>query len=201
MNRFFWLLIALSFCNIVSANQFADIYKEHKQELQNLDVAHAPFIITFSATPGMGKTTVAKQLESELFALRISSDTARALLTKHSLKPSETLRDYLQYMLKQLEQTSPNHLIILDMSVDREYKLIADAAQKQNIPLFVIRLDVTKEEAASRILKSKPKPDAYLKHLDKWFKDYQAFNPSNISFTLTQDNFPALLKTLQENTN
>lgn len=196
MSRFFWLLIALCFCNVAYAHQFDEVYKEHQNELQYLDVAHAPFIITFSATPGMGKTTVAKKLETCLQAVRISSDTARVLLAKHGLK-SASLSDYLMYLLKELEQTSPNHLIILDMSVDREYKLIADTAQKQHIPLFVIRLDVTKEEAAIRILKSKPNPDAYLKHLDKWFQDYQAFNPNNSNFTLTSDNFPALLQKIK----
>ncbi|MCE5294112.1 MAG: ATP-binding protein [Chlamydiales bacterium] len=183
----------------MSANQFDEVYKEHKYELQHLDVAHKPYIITFSATPGMGKTTVAIKLEATLKAIRISSDTARTLLAKHGFKLA-SLSDYLLYVLKQLEQTSPNHLIILDISVDREYKLIADEAQKQHIPLFIIRLDVTKEEAAARILQSKPNPEAYLKHLDKWFQDYQSFNPNNVSFTLTQNNLPALIKTLQENT-
>lgn len=194
-----FLLVCLSFLipSVMLNSQgtetkYEAIFKEHLTSLQNVNVANKPFVIAFSGVPGMGKTDVAKQLESSLSAIRLSSDTARQLLIKHGIKPYEknpqteqpNLAMYLGYCIEQLSKQSPNHLIILDMSIDREYPLIATLAQKHHYKLFVIRLVVPRDIVEQRIRSREKNPESYLKHLDKWFRDYNAFDEKNVNFFL-----------------
>lgn len=193
--RLFFLLLCLAQCSIEALEQnkqFSEIFKEHSGLLKNLHVAQSPFIISFSATPGMGKSEVAKRLETSLQAIRLSSDTARRLLVQHGLKPNyidpetgqSTLMSYLGYSVEQLQKTSPNHLFILDMSIDRQYPLIASATAKNGWKLFVIRLVVPRASVEKRICDRESNPEAYLKHMDTWYRDYNAFNPQHVDFVL-----------------
>jgi len=80
---FFFLICS----KLVSANNLSEFvglesdrfFSEYVQTLKNLDVENHPLIISFSATPGMGKTTLAKILEEKFQAIRISSDDVRKL--------------------------------------------------------------------------------------------------------------------------
>ncbi len=172
--------------------KFSEIFREHVSSFQNLDVAHSPFVIVFSATPGMGKSEVAKRLETSLKAVRLSSDTARRLLVKHGLKPNQVdaekgqsiLMCYMGYCVQQLLAASPNHLFILDMSIDREYPLLSSHATKNGWRIFVIQLAVSRTIAEERIRAREVDPEAYLKHMDRWFKDYNAFDQKNVNFVL-----------------
>jgi predicted kinase len=157
------------------------VFAEHVLMLNHLEVPHSPKVITFSATPGMGKTVIAKKLETALQAIRLSSDDARKLLRKHN---ETDLSAYLGYVVQELNKRSPNHLIILDMSIDREYNNLETIAAKEGYKLFIIRLNVPRQIAEERIKSREPNPEAYLKHMDKWYQDYLAFPQSKANFIL-----------------
>ena len=190
--KHFILLCLLQFGLYAESNQFLPVFEEHVTSLHHLEVAHPPSAIAFSATPGMGKTTIANELEKRLQGVRLSSDTARKLLRKHGINPNAidpTTKQtafiaYMAYFLQEHVKRSVNHLIIFDMSVDRQYSLLA--AHSKN--LFVIRLVVPRPVVEERIRKREDTPDAYLKHMDKWFSDYDAFDEKRVNFFFDNTN-------------
>jgi predicted kinase len=192
ITTFLCLLISYLSCPLEAETDFSEIFKEQSTSLQNLEVAHEPFVIAFSGVPGMGKTEVAKALESSLKAIRLSSDSSRQILIKHGIKPYEknpqtqqtNLEAYMGYCLELLSKQSANHRIILDMSIDREYPLVSSLAQKHGYKLFIIRLVVPRTIVEQRIRAREVNPESYLKHLDKWYQDYNAFDQKNVNFFL-----------------
>lgn len=167
---------------------YEKIFKEHCHLLKNFEKENKPGLILFSGTPGMGKTWLAKKLESQLLALRISSDEIRGLLRNHNFNPDKRdpstklrkLDTYLRYCLIQLETLSPNKLYILDMSIDRTYENILAMTHEKHIPFFIIRLILPREEVEKR-LKDKEinQGGTYLPHLNGWFESYEAFGLKN----------------------
>jgi predicted kinase len=168
---------------------YEKVFKQQYHAFKNLHKKNLPGIIGFSGTPGMGKTRLAKHLETRLEGIRISSDEIRQLLRHHHLNPDKRdvvtgLREidcYLHYCLARLELLSANKLYILDMSLDRTFQNVQGIASQNHTPLFVIRLLVTEENVEKRLkMRESLQGGSYLRNMKKWFKDYEAFGESFI---------------------
>lgn len=167
---------------------FEKIFEEHCHILKHLEKTHPKMIIMFSGTPGMGKTTVAKRLEEQFQALRISRDDIRNILRKFELSLG-IVEEYLPWVMQKLSLVSPNHFIILDCSIDRTYPQCMELAKKHLFETFLIRMHVDKDCAIERI-KARQRQDekALLANFDKLWQDYQLFGQSTQSDYIFDNN-------------
>jgi predicted kinase len=156
------------------------IFKEHCLQLKNTDIKQPPFFITFSGTPGMGKTFLAKQLEDKYKAVRIRTDDIRRLVesnlsNQRKQKDYENvLEEYLKYFFKHYKLA--NKRFILDASIDRRYKTLFPKLKAKNIKFVVIRLKVPRDLIAKRFTEREgDKANWYIKKLDAWLSDYDNF--------------------------
>lgn len=182
----FFFITAFSSDNFTKEKIFDQIFTEHVKSIKNLELENSPLIISFSATPGMGKTTLSKILEEKLSAVRISSDEARILFKKNGrvlekegfVLNARLLEEYFSYLIYRLQDVSKNYLLILDMNLSAfNYKKLIGLTNKFEIPLFLIRLELSKEEAINRIsLREMENKESYLKFMDKWYNDYLDFD-------------------------
>ena len=100
------------------------------------------------------------------------------------------LEMYLIYLMNNLK-IFPNQLIILDSSIDRKYKQVKDWADKNNFSMFLIALEISQKEAASRIqTRNTEGAQAYLDNLNKWISDNNTFRSNNpVNFVIKNRSF------------
>lgn len=164
--------------------QFRTLYEKHLSLLKNLDIENNKLIISFSAVPGSGKTTIAKQLEERYNGVRINTDylreSIRELFKTTRKETEEILKKYLVYFADKYNFS--NGLIILDASVDRDYEQIKALGKINGFNLFVIKITVSKENLIKRI-KERNKEDAqeFLDRLDEWIEYNENFNKSDFA--------------------
>ncbi len=191
-------IIFLAYCNLNSPDSnnqnrlLGTIIEQHINSLQNLDKVNPRCFIFFSATPGMGKTMIAKKLELELKAIRVTLDDGRIFLRQNSLYPIfgsdiDTMIYYLNRLLLQLKKTSKNHLIIIDDTVDSMYEYMCSIAKKFNSRTFLIKLDVSKKTAIERIKSREVNPKGYLNNIDHWYDEYLKFDQKYVDYVLDNE--------------
>jgi len=185
------ILLTFLFTLLTSANLnafesdaalFESLYQQHLQLLHNTQIKQDPFVITFSAVPGMGKTFVAQQLQEHYNAVLISTNDVRSLIADLALGDRKYAEILLKrYMLFLWERyNEPNRRIILDASVDRIYWVLFPFFEKMKMPFVIIRLQTPPELVIDRIVHSQgDQAQNYLKFLDTWFKDYQDFGQAH----------------------
>ncbi len=177
-------------------SDFVKLFYIHQQKLNNLKKSNRPMLICFSGTPGMGKTTISEKLESHYSALVISSDQNRSLIKKHSSEKKKYSKeddsDYFYFLINNLPKT--NGMIVLDMSIDRTYKELLPWASKNKLPVFIIQLELSKDEAINRIKsRNRPSDPNSLKNIDSTFEDYKRFHENvGIDFYLDNSGVPNL---------
>lgn len=191
-NYNFLLLLLLYGTHIFCAIQeeaLAALFKQHCTLLKNTDIQQAPFVITFSGTPGMGKSFIAKLIEERCCAVRVSTDEIRSLLASLDIKPADydqALFSYFTYFMQ--HYTLPNKRIIVDASIDRKYKQVFAYLKKNKVNYLVVRLEVPRELIIERIKQREGiKAEFYYKNLDGWLKDYEEFGKKNVA-DITFDN-------------
>ena len=125
----------------------------------------------------------AKILEKKYQAVRFCSDELRSLIPRIIKEAStfavseELLRDYLPYFMQHYDH--PNRLIILDASIDRRYIALFPFLELKNIPYLVIRVVAPRELVIARLEQREgDKSQNFLKHLSKWYADYETFGKS-----------------------
>lgn len=145
------------------------IYDRHLKTLSYLDESNPKIIVLFSGTPGMGKTEIAKKLEEQLHGIRISSDEVRYIMKKDKIKDEKLLNDYLLWSLKRLSKDTPNHLFIMDRSIDRTYDHYVNFAKNFGYELFLVRINVDKNVVEERIKQRGANVNTLLYRLnDRW---------------------------------
>lgn len=163
--------------SVLDENTLEKIFKEHCSELKNTDIKLDPFVISFSGTPGMGKSFIAKKLEDIYKAVRISTDELRNLLESYFIDKKNresVVEEYLSYFLQNYKL--PNKFIILDASIDRRYKQLFPYLKTKKIKFVVIRLQVPKDTIIERIKeRDSSRAEWFLKNLDHWLQDYLEF--------------------------
>lgn len=168
-------------------HRFEPVLHDQLELLNHLDTPQPRLVIAFSGVPGMGKTTLAKGLEEKLAGLRLSSATARQLLSEHHIDPqaidSSGLRQidqYMAYLQRRLDQLSPNHLLIIDASLDRTYKRLLSEAHAKGYQTLVVRLMAPRPVVEARIQGVKSGSEKHLSNLDDWYKQYEAFGDTGL---------------------
>lgn len=157
-----------------------DIYNIHIKKLSNLNEENPKMFLFMSGVPGSGKTYLAKQLEKDLKAIRVSNREAYHII-KDDLKIAlddyhEIIHEYREYLLDKLKNYA-NGLIIIDASIDREYWNLSKWADDNGYKCFVIKMDVTREEAGRRLKINEPNSyKDYMLHMDRWIEDNNNFN-------------------------
>lgn len=185
--------------------RWEEVYSRQCGALENLWERKPRLLILFSATPGMGKSSLSLHLEKELKALRVSADDARALLRElygdPSLKDGEMrLEEYLYYALDRLDKESDNHLVILDRSIDGVEEESLQLAEALGYDTFVIRLQCQRSTVERRIRGREREPSLHLSRLDRWFEQYERFPEEliDLSFSVEEEWGELDLKSLEE---
>lgn len=124
--------------------------------LKNLDVIHPRLLVLFSGAPGVGKTTIARKIESEFRGLRLENDAIRRMLKQDY--PEMELEDisHLTYVIMQnswdwLIENSVNGLFIIDAGIDRRYSLAEELARKHGFDSVLLAFEISDEEHEKRI--------------------------------------------------
>lgn len=179
---------------LVKNAAYQAVLNEHVATLKNLSTANSPKFVLFSGAPGMGKTTLAKRIEDELHALRISTDEIRTILKKYGMNADAKiagtqmtyLSGYLVNLAYWIEKNSPNKLWVIDASMDKNYDEMVNFAKLKKAPTFLVRLVTSKETALAR-LKTIPEADFYLPQFEGWWAAYTTFNkPIDYTFDNSQ---------------
>lgn len=150
-------------------------YAKHIESLPYLAEKNPKIIILFSATPGMGKTWLSMQLEEHFRGVRISSDEVRALLRKET-KDEKIIDDYILWAMKKVSNTTPNHMIILDRTIDRgedRYKVYETFAKNFGYEIFLVRLVADKEKVEKRIRSRGTNSESFIKRMDYRWSEYE----------------------------
>ena len=181
----------------------SDLVDDYLARLENLDVPHKDELILLSGTPGMGRTTLAKRLAQDLKGVYISADELRQLSEKKNVKKE------VYTLFKRIRKEHQNHRIIFDggLTLVHHLALLSQEMKGKKPDRFVtgkkvvIRMSAPREHVEGRIRKCKVNPDAYFKHLDKWFQIYDesAVYPFDHYFDNRNGNFElAYRKLFQE---
>lgn len=152
----------------------------------------------------MGKSTITKELEEKYSAVVINSDQIRNLVKKNALNidsskvsQKSTDSEYFYFLMSNLPRK--NGMIILDMSIDRTYREFLPWASKNQLPVFIIQMGLSKDETMKRIIKRNHTKDKdILTHIDRCFEDYEKFYENvGIDFYLDNSKEPKLNKLFQ----
>lgn len=191
--------LLLSFCLLFSYLEAAPFehqkaYDIHYATFKHLDAAHPRLLILFSGTPGMGKTTLSHFIEDQLQAIRLSSDESRQFLRDAYQNAPEKYYDreiglqaYIQYCLFRLDSHSSNHLIVMDLSIDRTYKKIFKLANALGYETYVIRLTCPRKTLEQRLKNREQEASFYLNRLDQWLQDHSQFPEELVNYTLNME--------------
>jgi tRNA uridine 5-carbamoylmethylation protein Kti12 len=186
-------------------NTLSDIYNIHIRNLKNLDNPNPKLFIFMSGVPGSGKTYLAKQLEKDLKAIRVSNREAYHVI-KDDLKIKlddyhEIIHEYRYFLLNKLK-SYPNGLVIIDASIDREYENLTKWADDNDYKYFVIGIDISREEAEARLKINEPNSyKDYLLHMDKWIADHEKFNAKvKADFVYAEEKYTDLLSAIKNKT-
>lgn len=198
-------IVVMTIQGNITEEELNTIFQQHCLTLKNITIKNDPTLIAFSATPGMGKTFIAKKLEDYYHAIRISTDVLRKIIESNSsvsLQEYENvLHQYLLYFFKHYNQ--PNKRFILDASIDRKYIQVVPFCKQHKINVIIIRLEVPKDIVINRLQEREGiKASWYLKNLNQWLADYYNFadNYKNyISYTNSENSdFDLLIKKVNE---
>ncbi|MCK4553141.1 AAA family ATPase [Candidatus Pacearchaeota archaeon] len=169
---------------------FEKISKEFIPQLRNTTNENRPLIIAFSGIPGAGKTSLSEKLEKRYNGVIISSRNIRDIINELNLtnnpdQTEELLQDYTFNLLANIP--FENKRIILDKSLDREYKRFFEVCKLNNLKYFIIRMDILGKEAIERIVnREEIDVDKLRKSMEKWVADYNDFG-KNAKYDLIID--------------
>ena len=167
---------------------FEQLYTIHLQKLSYIEEKQPAKAILFSATPGMGKSEISRALSPHYHAVLISSDEMRKTLKEHGIyrddRPTSEneviYRQFAAYFIDRLFHEYPNHFYLFDSSVDRKYPLLKAALDAYGLETVLVRLEVPREIVEQRLIEREEHPEYFLRNLDKWFADYEAFDLSAV---------------------
>jgi predicted kinase len=162
-------------------NKFDEISKKLFSELKYIKNQNQQLIIAFSGVPGSGKSELSKKLGEKYSAIRIGNDTIRDIINHSKIFPlseekrENLLQDYNEYFVR--NYPFRNKLLILDKSMDRQYKRFFPVFKELGLEFFIIRLTMDKEGAIERIMKRKKGEDSDLveKSMERWQREFLDF--------------------------
>lgn len=162
-------------------NKFDEISRRLFSRLKYIKNQNQQLIIAFSGVPGSGKSGLSRKLEEKYKAVRIGNDTIRDIISHSGIFPlsegerENLLQDYNEYFIR--NYPFKNKLLILDKSMDRQYKRFLPVFEELGLRFFIIRLTMNKEGAIERIMKRKKGEDLDLvrRSMERWQREFLDF--------------------------
>lgn len=161
-------------------NKFDEISGRLFPRLKYIKTQNQQLIIAFSGVPGSGKSELSRKLEEKYRAVRIGNDTIRDIINHSGISPlseekrENLLQDYNEYLIR--NYPFKNKLLILDKSMDRQYKRFFPVFEELGLGFFIIRLTMNKEGAIERIMKRKEEGfDLVKRSMERWQREFLDF--------------------------
>lgn len=153
-------------------------------QLKNTERERPQLIIVFSGVPGSGKSVLSKKLEEKYSGVKIGNDSIRDIIN-HSgdfsfskEEGEKLLQNYNEFVLR--NYPFKNKFLILDKSMDRQYKRFFPIFEELGLKYFVIRMDINKEEAIERIMTRKGEDfDLVKKSMERWKREFEEFGKNS----------------------
>jgi len=175
---------------MTTLSKFDEVSRLLAPSLKNTELEKPQLIIAFSGIPGAGKSRLSKMLEERYHGVRVGNDSIRAILhhQEFSLSDEEKetfLQDYNEFFIRNYPFT--NKLLILDKSMDRQYKRFFPVFDELGLKHFIIRIEIGKEEAIQRILNREEIDPNYLRtNMERWQREFEDFG-KNAHYDLLLD--------------
>lgn len=161
-------------------SEFEKISEALFSKLKYIKEKNSQLIVLFSGIPGSGKSYISRKLEEKYHAIRIDNDLIRDIIyhsgnfSLSDKEAEELLQDYNEYFIRNYPFS--NKLLILDKSMDRQYKRFFPIFEELRLKYLVIRLDMNKDEAIKRIMKRKGENLILVKEsMERWQKEFEDF--------------------------
>ncbi len=179
-----------------SEKVFNEVYQKYKVNLENIDVPNKKLLICYAAVPASGKTAISVILEKRLKGIRINAGDVQMLLEKYRGEQFyegfiQEKRAFVYWLMQKVVDEFSNKFIILDKSIDRSYDEVLQWSKKNDVPMIVVSLEVSKKELEKRLIEREGSyAKNYLNDLDRWIREHEEFKKTdkhNLIFN-TEDN-------------
>lgn len=180
--------------------EVAKVFSEYTKNWDWDAFKDGKILISFSAIPGAGKTTVARQLAKRFNLARINKDEIHDVMVRfNQAHNEELLKEVVQMIVNKLSFL--DKVILQDSSVDRKYAQMAAWAEKSEYKFIVIQIEAARETLEERIReRNKEGAPEYLKELPRWWDEHKAFLSSyKVEYVLSEQTFQTDLARLLRN--
>lgn len=152
------------------------IHKIYSKKLKNINVKNNKLWICFSGVPGSGKSFISKKIAKRYNGVIIRGDDIRKIID--GFKVSEHFKEHLldKYLLWFISNYFfINKLIILDKSIDRDFRKIFSLARRKKYKVFVIRIKASSKIVKVRLSKQERIGKGFNTKMKKWSNDWKRF--------------------------
>lgn len=137
-------------------NLFKLLDSHIRPRLKYLEIKKPKIIFLISGPPSSGKTTLAKLIEEEFQAVRLSRDDARRVLNElhpdlENAHKERIVHEYIDRLKRDIALHSKNKMIVMDSSIDRTYENEFNFVRNNHYKSIVLALDIPIETHKKRI--------------------------------------------------
>jgi predicted kinase len=168
----------------VMTNQtITDITDAYYDALPNKEVRQPKRIVLFSGVAGSGKSTIARAIEKELHAVRLSNDEVRDCIVAACPTVAPKEREQAKFdvgtnILERLAERTSG-LLVIDASCDRGYDHYKMWATKHGYSVVLLRMDIPRTAIEQRLhdrgIQGYRDTARSLAMLDTWWQQWEAF--------------------------
>lgn len=166
--------------------------------LANKAVRQPKRVVLFSGVPGSGKSTIARAIEQNLHAVRISNDEIRDRIMVAAPTIQPDVREKIKFkvgtevMARLARETSG--LIVVDASCDRGFDEYNGWAESNAYRVVLLRMEVPRNIIEQRIQKRDDqwhRNESYsLDKLETWWQQWEIFGKEHTPDLIIRPNTP-----------
>ena len=160
-----------------------DLADSYYASLPNKNVRQPKRVVLFSGVAGSGKSTVARTIEKELHAVRVSNDDIRdrivATYPTIGVEDREQAKFDMGTEILERLASKTSGLIVIDASCDRGYDHYRSWATKHGYAIVLLRMDIPRTLIEQRLHKRGDQGHRgvarSLGMLDTWWRQWELF--------------------------